>query len=483
MGYSYNPKSLCADEFINDEEILETLAFADAHKDDVQLCYDILEKCKPHLHPASEHGAMITHREASVLLACEDAGVNAAIKQLAHDIKQAYYGNRIVLFAPLYLSNYCVNSCLYCPYHAKNREIPRRKLTQDEIRAEVIALQDMGHKRLAIEAGEDPKHNPIEYILESMDTIYSIKRKNGAIRRVNVNIAATTVEEYRMLKKAEIGTYILFQETYNKEGYKRLHPTGPKSDYNWHTEAMDRAMEGGIDDVGLGVLFGLESYRYEFAGLIMHAEHLEAVHGVGPHTISVPRVKPAMDIDPDVFDNGIPDEMFEKIIALIRITVPYTGMIISTRESQTVRERALRYGISQISGGSRTSVGGYTEQARPHDTEQFDVSDQRTLDDVVSWLIDQEHVPSFCTACYRAGRTGDRFMSFCKSGQILNYCHPNALVTLAEYLTDYAKPDTSQKGFSLIERELLKVEDEKRRRQCAEAISAVVHKGERDLRF
>ncbi len=483
MGYSYNPKSLCADEFINDEEILETLAFADAHKDDVQLCYDILEKCKPHLHPASEHGSMITHREASVLLACEDAGVNAAIKQLAHDIKQAYYGNRIVLFAPLYLSNYCVNSCLYCPYHAKNREIPRRKLTQDEIRAEVIALQDMGHKRLAIEAGEDPKHNPIEYILESMDTIYSIKHKNGAIRRVNVNIAATTVEEYRMLKKAEIGTYILFQETYNKEGYKRLHPTGPKSDYNWHTEAMDRAMEGGIDDVGLGVLFGLESYRYEFAGLIMHAEHLEAVHGVGPHTISVPRVKPAMDIDPDVFDNGIPDEMFEKIIALIRITVPYTGMIISTRESQTVRERALRYGISQISGGSRTSVGGYTEQARPHDTEQFDVSDQRTLDDVVSWLIDQEHVPSFCTACYRAGRTGDRFMSFCKSGQILNYCHPNALVTLAEYLTDYAKPDTSQKGFALIERELLKVEDEKRRRQCAGAISAVVHKGERDLRF
>ena len=483
MGYSYNPKSLCADEFINDEEILETLAFADAHKDDVQLCYDILEKCKPHLHPASEHGAMITHREASVLLACEDAGVNAAIKQLAHDIKQAYYGNRIVLFAPLYLSNYCVNSCLYCPYHAKNREIPRRKLTQDEIRAEVIALQDMGHKRLAIEAGEDPKHNPIEYILESMDTIYSIKHKNGAIRRVNVNIAATTVEEYRMLKKAEIGTYILFQETYNKEGYKRLHPTGPKSDYNWHTEAMDRAMEGGIDDVGLGVLFGLESYRYEFAGLIMHAEHLEAVHGVGPHTISVPRVKPAMDIDPDVFDNGIPDEMFEKIIALIRITVPYTGMIISTRESQAVRERALRYGISQISGGSRTSVGGYTEQARPHDTEQFDVSDQRTLDDVVSWLIGQEHVPSFCTACYRAGRTGDRFMGFCKSGQILNYCHPNALVTLAEYLTDYAKPDTSQKGFALIERELLKVEDEKRRRQCAEAISAVVHKGERDLRF
>ena len=483
MGYSYNAKSLCADEFINDEEILETLAFADAHKDDVQLCYDILEKCKPHLHPASEHGAMITHREASVLLACEDAGVNAAIKQLAHDIKQAYYGNRIVLFAPLYLSNYCVNSCLYCPYHAKNREIPRRKLTQDEIRAEVIALQDMGHKRLAIEAGEDPKHNPIEYILESMNTIYSIKHKNGAIRRVNVNIAATTVEEYRMLKKAEIGTYILFQETYNKEGYKRLHPTGPKSDYNWHTEAMDRAMEGGIDDVGLGVLFGLESYRYEFAGLIMHAEHLEAVHGVGPHTISVPRVKPAMDIDPDVFDNGIPDEMFEKIIALIRITVPYTGMIISTRESQAVRERALRYGISQISGGSRTSVGGYTEQARPHDTEQFDVSDQRTLEEVVGWLMDNGHIPSFCTACYRAGRTGDRFMEFCKSGQISNYCHPNALMTLAEYLADYASGPTREKGLRLIERELGNISSDAIRTACKENVGHILSGTGRDFRF
>lgn len=341
----------------------------------------------------------------------------------------------------------------------------------------------MGHKRLAIEAGEDPKRNPIEYILESMHTIYSIKHKNGAIRRVNVNIAATTVDEYRMLKEAEIGTYILFQETYNKESYQKLHPTGPKSDYNWHTEAMDRAMEGGIDDVGLGVLFGLESYRYEFAGLIMHAEHLEAAHGVGPHTISVPRVKPAMDIDPDVFDNGIPDEMFEKIIALIRITVPYTGMIISTRENQAVRESALKYGISQISGGSRTSVGGYTEALRPHDTEQFDVSDQRSLDEVISWLIDQKHIPSFCTACYRAGRTGDRFMSFCKSGQILNYCHPNALVTLAEYLSDYASPATAKKGFALMEGELAKIKDDKRRAQCASAIQAIRHEGLRDYRF
>ena len=483
MGYSYNPKSLCADEFINDEEILETLAFADAHKDDVQLCYDILEKCKPHLHPASEHGAMITHREASVLLACEDAGVNAAIKQLAHDIKQAYYGNRIVLFAPLYLSNYCVNSCLYCPYHAKNREIPRRKLTQDEIRAEVIALQDMGHKRLAIEAGEDPKHNPIEYILECLETIYSVKHKNGAIRRVNVNIAATTVENYRKLKDAGIGTYILFQETYHKQTYETLHPTGPKHDYAYHTEAMDRAMEGGIDDVGLGVLFGLEGYQYEFAGLLMHAEHLEAVQGVGPHTISVPRVKKADDIDPTAFDNSLSDELFEKIIACIRIAVPYTGMIISTREGQEVREKALKLGISQVSGGSRTSVGGYTEEERPHDSEQFDVSDQRSLDEVVRWLMEQDHIPSFCTACYREGRTGDRFMSLCKSGQILNCCHPNALMTLEEYLVDYAAPETKAVGDALIERELQRIPKEKVRTIAQQHIEDIRNSNRRDFRF
>lgn len=481
--FAYDPRSHCADEFINHNEILESLEYAQTHKDDIDLCYQILEKCQPHLHPATEHGTMITHREASVLLACEDPGVNAKIKELARAIKLAYYGNRIVLFAPLYLSNYCINGCLYCPYHAINKTIPRKKLTQDEIREQVIALQDMGHKRLAIEAGEDPKNNPIEYILESMHTIYSIKHKNGAIRRVNVNIAATTVEEYKMLKEAEIGTYILFQETYNKKSYEELHPTGPKHDYNWHTEAMDRAQEAGIDDVGLGVLFGLDGYQYEFCGLVMHAEHLEAACGVGPHTISVPRVKPADDIDPTDFDNSLSDEMFEKIIALIRITVPYTGMIISTRESQRVREHALQYGISQISGGSRTSVGGYEKEERPHDTEQFDVSDQRTLDEVISWLMDNGHIPSFCTACYRAGRTGDRFMSFCKSGQILNYCHPNALMTLSEYLTDYASPETAAKGWTLIEEELKKIPDEQRRLIAAENIAAIKNSEARDFRF
>lgn len=483
MSFAYDPKSACADEFINHQEILDTLEYAQAHKDDVELCREILKKCGPHLSPASEHGAMITHREASVLLACDDPWVNSEIRRLAREVKLAYYGNRIVLFAPLYLSNYCVNGCLYCPYHAKNRTIPRRKLTQDEIRAEVQALQDMGHKRLAIEAGEDPKNNPIEYILESIETIYSVKHKNGSIRRVNVNIAATTVDEYRMLKDAGIGTYILFQETYNKENYLELHPTGPKHDYNWHTEAMDRAMEAGIDDVGLGVLFGLDGYAYEFAGLIMHAEHLEAAFGVGPHTISVPRVKPADDIDPDDFDNSLSDETFEKIIALIRITVPYTGMIISTRESKEVREAALRYGISQISGGSRTSVGGYAEAERPHDTEQFDVSDQRTLEEVVDWLMDNGHIPSFCTACYRAGRTGDRFMEFCKSGQISNYCHPNALMTLAEYLADYASGPTKEKGLRLIERELGNISSDAIRTACKENVGRILSGVGRDFRF
>lgn len=486
--HRYDPRSLCADEFINHQEILDTLAYAQAHKDDLDLCRAILDKARVHLHPelippSSDHAAALTHRDAAVLLACEDEAIVAELKELARQIKLAYYGNRIVLFAPLYLSNYCVNGCLYCPYHAKNKNIPRRKLTQDEIRAEVIALQDMGHKRLAIEAGEHPRENPIEYILESMRTIYSIKHKNGAIRRVNVNIAATTVEEYRMLKEAGIGTYILFQETYHKENYLRLHPTGPKRDYNWHTEAHDRAMEAGIDDVGLGVLFGLDSYAYELVGLLMHAEHLEAVHGVGPHTISVPRVKPADDIDPRDFDNSLTDELFEKIIALIRVSVPYTGMIISTRESERVRQAALQYGISQISGGSRTSVGGYTADERPHDTEQFDVSDQRTLDEVVFWLMENDHIPSFCTACYRMGRTGDRFMAFCKAGEILRYCHPNALMTLAEYLVDYARPATRELGFALIDKELAKIPDEHRRELCRSHIEAIREGTARDFRF
>lgn len=478
----YDPKSLCADDFINHEEILATLEYAEQNKNNLELIHQILEKAKPRKQGNSTVCAGLNHREASVLLACEDPEVLEQMYALAEEIKLSYYGNRIVIFAPLYLSNYCVNGCVYCPYHMKNEHIPRKKLTQEEVKQEVIALQDMGHKRLAIEAGEDPRNNPIEYILECIKTIYSIQHKNGAIRRVNVNIAATTVEEYRMLKEAGIGTYILFQETYHKESYLQLHPTGPKHDYNYHTEAMDRAMEGGIDDVGLGVLFGLERYKYEFAGLLMHAEHLEAVHGVGPHTISVPRVKRADDIDPSAFDNGISDDIFAKICALIRIAVPYTGMIISTRESQAVREKVIRLGVSQISGASRTSVGGYTEEVRPTDTEQFDVSDQRTLDEVVRWLMEMGYIPSFCTACYREGRTGDRFMSLCKSGQIQNCCHPNALMTLKEYLMDYASEETRAIGEALIQAELNNIPKE-HVREIARDHLAKIEEGIRDFRF
>ena len=470
----YNPRSLKAEEFIADEEVQATLEYAEKNKENVELIDKIIAKAR------LKKG--LDHREASVLLACEIPEKIEEIYDLAEQIKKDFYGNRIVMFAPLYLSNYCVNQCVYCPYHQQNSHIARKKLTQKEVEQEVIALQDMGHKRLAIEAGEDPVNNPIEYILECIDTIYHIKHKNGAIRRVNVNIAATTVENYRKLHDAGIGTYILFQETYHKETYEKLHPAGPKHNYAYHTEAMDRAMEGGIDDVGLGVLFGLELYKYEFAALLMHAEHLEAVHGVGPHTISVPRVKKADDIDPDQFDNGISDDVFCKIAACIRVAVPYTGMIISTRESAQLREKIIRLGVSQISGGSRTSVGGYGEKERPHDTEQFDVSDQRTLDEVVNWLMSAGYIPSFCTACYREGRTGDRFMSLCKSGQILNCCHPNALMTLKEYLVDYATPETKAIGESLIARELNKVTNPKVREIAGERLK-LIEKGVRDFRF
>ena len=466
----YNPKSLLPDEFINHQEILDTLEYADKNKNNMELINEILEKARPVKQGNGCFCRGLTHREASVLLACDDPAVLERIYAIAEEIKLAFYGNRIVLFAPLYLSNYCVNGCVYCPYHLKNKHIARKKLTQEEVRQEVIALQDMGHKRLAIEAGEDPKNNPIEYILECINTIYSIKHKNGAIRRVNVNIAATTVENYRKLKDAGIGTYILFQETYHKESYLKLHPTGPKHDYDYHTTAHDRAMEAGIDDVGLGVLFGLELYRYEFAGLLMHAEHLEAVHGVGPHTISVPRVKPADDIDPDEFNNSISDEMFAKITACIRLAVPYTGIIISTRETEATRSKLLRLGVSQVSGGSRTSVGGYagySPEERPHDTEQFDVSDQRSLDEVVRW----------------EGRTGDRFMSLCKSGQILNCCHPNALMTLTEYLVDYASPETREIGFKMVEEELKKIPRDRVREIAAEHIEAIKASNARDFRF
>lgn len=471
----YNPKSHTAEEFINHEEVLASLEYAEKNKNNSALIDEILEKAR------KEKG--LSHREASVLLACEIPEKNEEIYKLARKIKNDYYGNRVVLFAPLYLSNYCVNGCVYCPYHKKNTHIPRKKLTQEEIKQEVIALQDMGHKRLAIESGEDPVNNPIEYILDSIKTIYSVKHKNGAIRRVNVNIAATSVENYKKLHEVGIGTYVLFQETYNKESYEKLHPTGPKHNYAYHTEAMDRAMEAGIDDVSLGVLFGLESYKYEFAALLMHAEHLEAAFGVGPHAISVPRIRKADDIDPDVFDNGIDDDTFAKIVACIRISVPYTGMIISTRESQEVRERVLSLGVSQISGGSKTSVGGYfNPMPEDENSAQFDISDRRPLDEVMHWLIDLGYIPSFCTACYRKGRTGERFMEICKNEQIHNFCHPNALMTLKEYIEDYASPETRKAGEELIQKELKLFNDKKLEEDLEDKLSKI-HDGERDFRY
>ena len=473
----YNASSPHADEFINHQEILDTLEYARGAAADLRLVDEILDKA------ALMKG--LTHREASVLLACRDEERTQRLFQIARSIKQAYYGNRIVLFAPLYLSNHCVNGCVYCPYHSQNKGIPRKKLTQAEIASEVRALQDMGHKRIAVELGEHPVENPIEYVLESLQTIYSVKHGNGSIRRANVNIAATTVENYRKLKEAEIGTYILFQETYHRESYERLHPFGPKHDYAWHTEAHDRAMEGGIDDVGLGVLFGLEGYDYELAGLLMHAEHLEAVFGVGPHTISVPRIRRADDIDPNAFDNGVPDDIFMRIVACIRVAVPYTGMIVSTRESRACRERLLELGVSQISGGSRTSVGGYLEpEPAEGGTSQFEVNDSRSLDEVMGWLIELGYIPSFCTACYRAGRQGERFMEVCKAEQISAFCHPNALMTLEEYLLDYASPAVREAGEALVARELEgpQVAQSKTRGQLLENLSAIKG-GARDLRF
>ena len=472
----YDVKSPNADDFINHQEIIDTLAYADMQAKDTAFVSSLLDKARK--------GKGLSHREASVLLACEDTELVSEMFEISCKIKEDYYGNRIVLFAPLYLSNYCVNGCTYCPYHLKNKNIARKKLTQEEIAAEVIALQDIGHKRLAIELGEDPINNPIEYVLESLKTIYSVKHKNGAIRRANVNIAATTEENYRKLKEAEIGTYILFQETYNRKSYEELHPTGPKHNYAWHTEAHDRAMRAGIDDVGLGVLFGLEGYRYEFAGLLMHAEHLEAAFGVGPHTISVPRIRRADDIDPSTFDNGVDDETFAKIVACIRIAVPYTGMIVSTRESKACREQLLELGISQISGGSRTSVGGYYKEEENEDSRQFEVNDNRSLDEVINWLLDLEYLPSFCTACYRAGRQGDRFMELCKNEQIADFCHPNALMTLEEYLIDYASDDTRKKGEKLIAAELQKPEvaEAKTFATLTKNLEAI-KQGSRDFRF
>ena len=464
-----------AEEFINHEEILASLEEAKKLAKDEAYVDGILKKC--------EQYQTLTHREAAVLLECDKPETLSRMRDIANKIKETIYGKRIVLFAPLYLSNYCVNNCKYCGFKHTNCALPRKKLTQEQIRQEVIALQDMGHKRLALEVGEDDVNCPLDYVLESIKTIYSIKHKNGAIRRVNVNIAATTVENYTKLKEAGIGTYILFQETYHKPTYEAMHPQGPKHNYAYHTEAMDRAMQGGIDDVGIGTLYGLYDYKYETVAMIMHAEHLEETFGVGPHTISVPRLRPASGVSTAEYPHLVGDEQFKKLVTVLRLSVPYTGMIISTRETKEMRDELLHVGISQISAASCTGIGGYAEENRTEeDTAQFELGDHRDMDQVLTELIESGYIPSFCTACYREGRTGERFMRLAKSGQIHNVCQPNALITLKEFLTDYGSERARKAGEILFSREVQNIPNEKVRELTKEYL-AKIEAGERDFRF
>ncbi len=473
----YNVKSMDSNEFINHEEILSTIEDAKkiaASKSEITSILEKAELCKG-----------LTHREAAVLLEVNDNETLERIYNSAKAVKEKIYGKRIVIFAPLYLSNYCVNNCTYCGYKCSNK-IGRHQLSQEEVKLEVRALEAMGHKRLLLEAGEDDERCPIDYILKCIDTIYNEKFKNGSIRRVNVDIAATTVENYRKLRDAKIGTYILFQETYHKPTYKAVH-NGPKQNYEWHTEAMDRAMQGGIDDVGIGPLYGLYEWRYETIATLMHAEHLEAAFGVGPHTISFPRLLSAEGVDRNSFKYLVNDDVFKKIVAVIRLAVPYTGMILSTRESIDFRKELLEVGISQISAGSCVGVGGYAQRKMVdeegiEEKPQFNLADHRKPIDVIKWLVKDGYIPSYCTACYREGRTGDRFMPLAKSGQIGNFCHPNALLTFEEYLKDYADDELKDMGQKLIDLEIQNVPSDKQKKKALNYLE-LIRNGERDLRF
>lgn len=464
-----------AEEFIIDEEIYSSIEEGEKLAQDKEYVKNLLER--------SRDFKGLTHREAAVLLSVEDEELVQEMFKVAGEIKERIYRNRIVLFAPLYLSNHCVNNCEYCGYQHCNSDLLRKKLTQDQIAKEVQALEAMGHKRLALELGEDPINNPIEYVLESLKTIYSLKFDNGAIRRCNVNIAATTVEEYEMLKDAGIGTYILFQETYHKPTYENLHPNGPKHNYNWHTTAMHRARAAGIDDVGMGVLYGLYEHKYDTIALLMHAEHLDKETGVGPHTLSVPRLRPAEGVDTNKYPHMLKDEEFKKLVAILRITVPYTGIILSTREEANFREEVLSVGVSQVSAGSCTGVGGYADENKiKENTAQFEVSDERSPSEVMRSLCNQGYVPSYCTACYREGRTGERFMALAKSGQIHNVCLPNALLTFKEYLIDYADEETKEVGEKAILKNLETIPNEAAKEACLKKLERIEN-GERDLRF
>jgi 2-iminoacetate synthase len=472
----YDPKSKDSNEFISHEEIEATLAQASVDAKDSAKVKAILEKA------AGFKG--LTHREAAALFYVDSHDIREEIFALARKIKEHIYGRRIVMFAPLYLSDYCVNRCAYCGYN-HDHKIPRHKLSQEEIVSEVRVLEKMGHKRLVLETGEDPVNCPLEYVLDCIKTIYSIKFDNGAIRRVNINIAATTVEDYKKLKAAGIGTYTLFQETYHKPTYLKLHPSGPKRNYEWHTEAHDRAMTGGIDDVGLGVLYGLYDWKYDTVGMLMAAEHLEAAFEVGPHTLSVPRIRSAEGICAESFPHIVSDDDFKKIVAVLRLAVPYTGMILSTREPKGYRDEVIALGISQVSAGSCTGVGGYANaQKLGYDEQkpQFEVEDHRTPEELLKDLMHEGYIPSYCTACYREGRTGDRFMRLAKTGQIGNVCQANAILTLQEYLEDYGDDEMRELGAKVISREIAAIPNDRVREKAGEYIEKI-KAGERDFRF
>jgi 2-iminoacetate synthase len=470
-------KNYSAEEFIVHSEIVDSMEYGKEMVKDVEFVKSIIEKA------SSCKG--LTHREAAVLLNVEDEELLQQIYKTAKEIKEKIYGKRIVIFAPLYVSNYCVNNCEYCGYKHSNDSFMRRKLTMSELEEEVKILESLGHKRLALEAGEDPVNCTVDYILECIKTIYSIKFENGSIRRINVNIAATTEENYRKLKDAGIGTYILFQETYHKPTYEKMHPQGPKHDYNYHTTAMDRAMRAGIDDVGIGVLYGLYDYKYDTIAMLMHGEHLEEAFGVGPHTISVPRLKMAEGVDLKKYPYLVSDENFKKIIAVLRLSVPYTGMILSTREEPKFRDEAISLGISQISAGSCTGVGGYVKEHRGvqnGEKPQFEVGDHRSPLEIIKSLCNGGYIPSYCTACYREGRTGERFMRLAKSGQIHNVCQPNALLTFKEFLLDYGDDEAKEIGEKVIHKALEEIPNEKARSVTVERLKRIEN-GERDLRF
>lgn len=425
----------------------------------------------------------LTVEETAQLIAIKSDDLLEELFQTARELKKSVYGNRIVLFAPLYIGNQCTNNCLYCGFRSSLKDAIRKTLNQSELIAEVESLENEGHKRLILVFGEHPIYSP-EFIANSVKTCYSIKRGKGEIRRVNINAAPLDVEGFKIVKSSGIGTYQVFQETYHKETYAKFHPgPGTKSDFMWRLNSMERAFEGGIDDMGIGALFGLYDWRFEVLGLVSHAHRLQEICGVGPHTISFPRVKPALGMNIEL-PYEVSDNDFKKLVAILRLSVPYTGLIMTARESAELRDAVIEFGVSQIDAGTRLEIGGYQgKDVEQHlEKEQFVIADSRELDSVIQWLLSKDFIPSFCTSCYRVGRTGEHFMEYAIPGFIGNFCTPNAMLTLAEYLEDYSSDETKKEGYLLIERELDKINNEKRRDELKEKI-LLIKNGKRDLLY